>query len=80
MRFSVQSGARFDLKEEEVREVFSQYGELLRVGLYHKARMGFDGYLGMSQSYSIILTSLFRVQDCRGQLRPGELSGQGGRL
>ena len=55
MRFSVQSGARFDLKEEEVREVFSQYGELLRVGLYHKARMGFDGYLGIYVCLKVLL-------------------------
>ena len=46
LKFSVQSGARYDLKEDEVREVFSQYGELLKVGLYHKTKMGFDGFLG----------------------------------
>jgi len=66
LRFSVQSGARFDLKEKEVREVFSQYGELLRVGLYHKARMGFDGYLEFRTAVvsSVLENSLVKVGDC----------------
>ena len=69
MKFSVQSGARYDLKEEEVRDVFSQYGELRKVDLYHKTLKGFDGFLGgkfCTLIFFIIFASLFRVQFCRG--------------
>ena len=69
MKFSVQSGARYDLKEEEVRDVFSQYGELRKVDLYPKTLKGFDGFLGgkfCTLVIYIILAPLFRVQFCRG--------------
>ena len=46
IKFSVQRGARFDLKEEQLHEVFSQFGRLIRHRLYARANMGFDGFLG----------------------------------
>ena len=46
LKFSVQRGARFDLKEEQLQEVFSKFGTLVRFRLYAKATMGFDGFLG----------------------------------
>ena len=46
IKFSVQRGARFDLKEEDLKEVFSKFGKLLRYRLYGKINMGFDGFLG----------------------------------
>ena len=47
IKFSVQRGARFDLKEEQLQEVFSKFGTLVRFRLYAKATMGFDGFLGV---------------------------------
>ena len=46
IKFSVQRGARFDLKEEQLKEVFSKFGELLRYRLYSRTSNGFDGFLG----------------------------------
>ena len=46
IKFSVQRGARFDLKEEQLQEVFSKFGRLVRHRLYAKTNMGFDGFLG----------------------------------
>ena len=46
IKFSVQRGARFDLKEEQVQEVFSKFGRLVRFRLYGRTTMGFDGFLG----------------------------------
>merc|ERR1719228_253141 len=67
VKFSVQSGARFDLKEEEVRKVFSQYGRLVRASLFHKTRMGFDGFLEFSSAEVScrLENSLVMVGDCQ---------------
>ena len=46
IKFSVQRGARFDLKEEQLLEVFSKFGTLSKYRLYAKTHVGFDGYLG----------------------------------
>ena len=46
IKFSVQRGARFDLKEEQLQEVFSKFGRLVRYRLYPRTNMGFDGFLG----------------------------------
>ena len=34
------------MKEEQLQEVFSKFGTLVRFRLYAKATMGFDGFLG----------------------------------
>ena len=44
--FSIQSGARFDLKEDQLQDVFSLHGQLVNHELYPRPRTGFDGYLG----------------------------------
>ena len=46
IKFSVQRGARFDLKEEQLKEVSSKIGKLLRYRLYSGTSNGFDGFLG----------------------------------
>ena len=46
IKFSVQRGARFDLKEEQLQEIFSKFGRLVRYRLYPRTNMGFDGFLG----------------------------------
>ena len=51
IKFSVQRGARFDLKEAQVQEVFSKFGRLVRYRLYPRTTMGFDGFLGERKGY-----------------------------
>ena len=46
IKFSVQRGARFDLKEEQLKEVFGKFGELVRYRLYRMTSDGFDGLIG----------------------------------
>ena len=44
--FTIQSGARFDLKKDQLKDVFSKYGKLVSHGFYQRPRLGFDGFVG----------------------------------
>ena len=44
--FTIQTGAKFDLKEDQLKEVFSQYGKVVEHKIYQKIHMGFDGFVG----------------------------------
>ena len=46
--FTIQSGARFDLKEDQLKDVFSKYGKLVKYRLFQKPRLGFEGFVGKS--------------------------------
>ena len=61
IKFSVQRGARFDLKEEQLQEIFSKFGRLVRYRLYPRTSMGFDGFLGKRRIFviNIIMPRIF---------------------
>merc|ERR1719239_589829 len=66
VKFSVQRGARFDLKEEQLQEVFSKFGRLVRYRLYPRTNMGFDGFLEYfsAEAAGKLVNTLVKVGDC----------------
>ena len=44
--FTIQTGAKFDLKEDQLKEVFSKHGKVVKHKIYQKTHMGFDGFVG----------------------------------
>ena len=46
LMFTIQTGAKFDLKEDQLKEVFSKYGKVVKSKIYQKTHMGFDGFVG----------------------------------
>ena len=69
VKFSVQRGARFDLKEEQLKEVSSKIGKLLRYRLYSRTSNGFDGFLGEWRIFLFALLSVeFECGDIAGSL------------
>jgi hypothetical protein len=65
--FSIQSGARFDLKEDQLQDVFSLHGKLVNHELYPRPRTGFDGYLEFSSvpAAERLVNSVLTVGDCQ---------------
>lgn len=66
IKFSVQRGARFDLKEEQLKEVFSKFGELVRYRLYRMTSDGFDGLIEFVSGdiARSLVNTLVEVGDC----------------
>ena len=46
LMFTIQTGAKFDLKEDQLKEVFSKHGKVVKHKIYQKTHMGFDGFVG----------------------------------
>jgi len=67
LMFTIQSGARFDLKEDQLKDVFSKYGKLVKYMLYQKPRLGFDGFVEFSSSLATasLVNTLVTVGDCQ---------------
>jgi len=67
LMFTIQSGARFDLKENQLKDVFSKYGKLVSHGFYQRPRLGFDGFVEFSSSLvaASLVNTLVMVGDCQ---------------
>ena len=44
--FTTQTGAKFDLKDDQLENVFSKYGKVVKYKIFKKSNMGFDGFVG----------------------------------
>ena len=76
--FTTQTGAKFDLKEDQLENVFSKHGKVVKHKIYQKVHMGFDGFVGKwLPLFDCCLTCTFRVLLLPGGLPPGQHSGGG---
>ena len=46
LMFTTQTGAKFDLKEDQLENVFSKHGKVVKYKIFKKSNMGFDGFVG----------------------------------
>lgn len=46
VHFTLESGARYELRETDIQRAFSKHGMVMRVKLYLRSRRGLDGYVG----------------------------------
>ena len=51
VHFTLESGARYELVEGDIRRAFSKYGKVRHVKLYARARRGLDGHVGKYINY-----------------------------
>jgi len=67
LMFSIQSGARFDLKEDQLRDIFSKYGKVVQYRLHQNSRLGFDGFVEFSSSLvaASLVNTVVTVGDCQ---------------
>jgi len=67
LMFTTQTGAKFDLKEDQLKEVFSKYGKVVKSKIYQKPHMGFDGFVEFSSCLATdrLVNTLVEVGDCQ---------------
>ena len=57
VNFTLESGARYELVEGDIRRAFSKYGKVKYVKLYPRAKRGLDGHVGKERKLNIICSS-----------------------
>jgi len=67
LMFTIQTGAKFDLKEDQLKEVFSKHGKVVKHKIYQKTHMGFDGFVEFSSYLAVyrLVNTLVEVGDCQ---------------
>jgi len=67
LMFTTQTGAKFDLKDDQLENVFSKYGKVVKYKIFKKSNMGFDGFVEFSSCLVTdrLVNTLVEVGDCQ---------------
>merc|ERR1711951_298697 len=72
LMFTTQTGAKFDLKEDQLENVFSKHGKVVKYKIFKKSNMGFDGFVEFSSCLVTdrLVNTLVEVGDCQLHCSP----------